>query len=326
MRIPAQFGWRLLADAAADLPGTGCPPACSRAHELPEAVAEGRDEDEGYDGYPEAGYPQAEQEDEYQPEAPFGEADHGAGRAMETPAARPAAHRPRTTAALRQAWARYLCAEREMVTIKLLSHRTPVNPLAVDAFTALGQALTAAGYQARRTWVYNCRTIGGQANASLHAYGLAVDIDAAANPHRRHVTGPIRFSGDPSQAGRQRDVATGRAGTSFTPDQVAAVEAIRTIDGRPVFGWGGRWRSSHDAMHFEIRLTPAELQRGIAPPPVAGQGEIAAETCEAWEINEGGGRPEWEDGETGTGLGLYGGLAPGWGEGDRGEQGWGEHD
>jgi hypothetical protein len=175
-----------------------------------------------------------------------------------------------------------------MVTIRLLSHRTPVNPLAVPAFTALGQALTGTGYQARRTWVYNCRVIrasspGVQTGASLHAYGLAVDIDAATNPHRRHVAGPIRFSAEPTQAGRERDVAAGRAGTAFTPEQVAAVEAIRTVDGLPVFGWGGRWRSSHDAMHFEVRVTPAELQRGLAPASAAGS---ELETCEAWEIDE----------------------------------------
>ena len=74
----------------------------------------------------------------------------------------------------------------------------------------------------------------------------------------------------------------------FTPQQVAAVEAIRTVDGLQVFGWGGRWRSSHDAMHFEIRLTPAELRRGIAARPVAeGEAEAALEhaTCGACQAD-----------------------------------------
>jgi hypothetical protein len=204
-------------------------------------------------------------------------------------APRPAA---RTTAALRRAWARYACAEREMVTIRLLSHRTPVNPLTVDAFRALAQALVDTGYHARSTWVYNCRDIrqtdpAATSRRSLHAYGLAVDVDPRTNPHRRNVQGRIRFSAAPTQDEREADVRAGRAGTAFTPAQVRAVEAIRTVDGLQVFGWGGRWRSSHDAMHFEIRLTPIELARGLASSAVApgGAGEVAR-TCEAYELED----------------------------------------
>ena len=63
------------------------------------------------------------------------------------------------------------------------------------------------------------------------------------------------------------------------------MEAIRTVDGLQVFGWGGRWRSSHDAMHFEIRLTPAELRRGLTGQLMPGTGSGCA-TCGAWEADE----------------------------------------
>jgi hypothetical protein len=238
MRIPPTFGWRLLADPAADLPDLVVP-------------------------------------------APRRQREYEAG-----PMVHETVDRPRTTAQIRQAWARYRCAERDMVRVQLLSHRTPVNPLTVDAFRALAAALTASGYRARSTWVYNCRSIAGSAGMSLHAYGLAVDIDPRQNPHRRGVAGKIVFSGAPTWEERARDVRAGRAGTVFTPAQVAAVEAIRTVDGLRVFRWGGRWPRSHDAMHFEVRLTPAELARGIAPaavPVPAGEAEVEHETCEAWE-------------------------------------------
>jgi D-alanyl-D-alanine carboxypeptidase len=239
MRIPPTFGWRLLADPAADLPHLAVP---ARRH---------------------------------QHEYEAGAIDH------ET------ADRPRTTAQIRRAWARYRCAEREMVPLRLLSHRTPVNPLAVDAFRALAAALTASGYRAKSTWVYNCRSIASSGSTSLHAYGLAVDIDPRHNPHRHHQVGPIVFSDAPTEEGRARDVQAGRAGTVFTPAQVAAVEAIRTVDGLQVFRWGGRWRGSHDAMHFEVRLTPAELARGIAPASgTSGEAEAEHETCEAWESED----------------------------------------
>ncbi len=308
MQIPARYGWRLLADAGADLPGTAGPvPSPPVAAPTPEA--EFYDEgyhDEGYhdEGYHDEGYHDGEFYDEGPAEtaaataAAAAAAAGVAGAAAAGVAAGQPTGQPRganTTAALRRAWAAYLCAERRMVTVRLLSHRTPVNPLAADAFRALAAALTATGYQARSTWVYNCRAIrasrpGEQTSASLHAYGLAVDIDPSANPHRRHVQGPIVFSTAATQPERRREVAAARAGTVFTPQQVAAVEAIRTVDGLPVFGWGGRWRSSHDAMHFEIRLTPAQLQRGIAsaatPAASAPVGRSEHETCESWEIGE----------------------------------------
>jgi D-alanyl-D-alanine carboxypeptidase len=248
----------------------------------------------------------------------------------------PPARRPLTTAQLREAWAAYLCAEREMVTVPLLSNRTPVNPIAVGAFNALAAALTRTGYRAHSVWVYNCRDIaqapsGQPHRASLHAYGLAVDIDPAWNPHHHNVSGPVIFSSQPSQAGRQQEVAAGIAGTAFTPEQVAAVEAIRTVDGLQVFGWGGRWRSSHDAMHFEIRLTPAELRRGLGsqPPPTA-QPEAAAEhaTCMGCEADADADAAEfagefedasaWEDAAGHSRWGLYDQLALGWGQAEAG--------
>ena len=274
-QIPRRFGWRLLADVAADLPGVVRPPVTTRPGEAFESQR--YDQGEAFD-QPEAG-------------CGCGARHEEAAAATTRTAARP--RKPLTTSQVRRAWARYACAEREMVTVKVLSHRTPVNPLTVAAFTALAQALAGTDYKARKTWVYNCRDIqqttpGAASQRSLHAYGLAVDIDPRTNPHRRKVHGPIQFSSQTTQDGREADVRAGRAGTAFTQAQVEAVEAIRTVDGLPVFGWGGRWRSSHDAMHFEIRLTPAELAVGIAARPAASTaGEaFGSRTCEAYERDE----------------------------------------
>ena len=259
--IPSRFGWRLLADVSADLPGVGHGPAAGRhGNEMPDSAGEEEAAEAG----------QSWDHEALEDLEAFGEDDtFGEGREGGQPE-----RRPLTTQQLRDAWAEYLCADRQMVTITLLSNRTQVNPAAVAAFAALADALRRTGYRARRAGGYNCRNVAQASSAqpprvSLHAYGLAVDIDENVNPHRHNVSGPIIFSSEPSQEGRQQEVAAGVAGTSFTPAQVAAVEAIRTIDGLRVFGWGGRWRSSHDAMHFEIRLTPAELRRGIVALPAS---------------------------------------------------------
>jgi hypothetical protein len=160
-----------------------------------------------------------------------------------------------------------------MVNVRLFDKwNTPVNPKTVNAWRALEKTLTASGYDVHRAWVYVCRNIAGQKAASLHAYGLAIDIDHAGprcnpnnpTPDRRRV----RFSTAATKAERCRDVQRGNADTAFTPEQIAAVEAIRTVDGYQVFAWGGRWPTTKDTMHFQINVTPAELARGIVSETV----------------------------------------------------------
>jgi D-alanyl-D-alanine carboxypeptidase len=176
-----------------------------------------------------------------------------------------AASRLRTTAWLRAAWRDFECAEDRMVPVRIFRTVTPVNPLTTRAFAALEEALGSAGYRPRSVWNYNCRDIKGQpGRRSLHAYGLALDIDPRCNPHRRGAHGDARFSPAATQWDRCQDVQAGWADTTFTPDQVAAVEAIQTVDGLQVFAWGGRWSTSPDPMHFQVNVTPGELRRGIA--------------------------------------------------------------
>jgi subtilisin family serine protease len=297
--IPVRYGWRLLADVAADLPAVGAALATPGHHG--EAL-----QDEG-----------AAEAAELAETAEFEEAKELA----DTEAAYWEEH-----SAFETAWSEYQCAEQYMVAIHMLGHRALVNPIAAAAFAALAEELQETGYQAEQVLAYNCRDIEHaelefSRSPSLHAYGLAVDIDPQWNPHDAHVSGPIQFSTQFSQAGRQQEVAAGAAGTIFTPEQVAAVEAIRTVDGMQVFGWGGKWQWSHDAMHFEIRLMPAELQRGLAPRLAAGwpdrpilrsEPDVAGNTSGARYASESGERnpasdPRWS---------LYDQLPHAWGQGE----------
>lgn len=174
----------------------------------------------------------------------------------------------RRTSWLRQVWQGYRCAESRMVWMRIFGRNTPVNPLTTEAFGRLERALESTGFRARSAWNYNCRDIKGRpGQTSLHAYGLAIDLDPDCNPHRTGAPHPARFSGGPTPEERCRDVRARLADTTFTPAQIGAVEAIRTLDGLQVFAWGGRWRSSPDAMHFQINVSPAELGRGLASGP-----------------------------------------------------------
>lgn len=116
-----------------------------------------------------------------------------------------------------------------------------VDVLIVDAVKALNAVLIDWDYRTRRadTGAYNCRQITGGTSYSLHAYGIAVDLNWNTNPYGRTLV---------------TDMAIG---------MIEAIEGIRTAGGVQVWRWGGRYSNNKDAMHFEVVASPAELARGI---------------------------------------------------------------
>ena len=116
-----------------------------------------------------------------------------------------------------------------------------VDVLIVDALKALNAVLIDWDYRTRRadTGAYNCRQITGGTNYSLHAYGIAVDLNWNTNPYGRTLV---------------TDMAIG---------MIEAIEGIRTAGGVQVWRWGGRYSNNKDSMHFEVVASPAELARGI---------------------------------------------------------------
>jgi hypothetical protein len=116
-----------------------------------------------------------------------------------------------------------------------------VDVLIVDAVKALNAVLIDWDYRTRRadTGAYNCRQITGGTNYSLHAYGIAVDLNWQTNPYGRTLV------------------------TDMPIGMIEAIEGIRTAGGVQVWRWGGRYSNNKDAMHFEVVASPAELVRGI---------------------------------------------------------------
>ena len=116
-----------------------------------------------------------------------------------------------------------------------------VDVLVVDALKALNAVLIDWDYRTRRadTGAYNCRQITGGTNYSLHAYGIAVDLNWSTNPYGRTLVTDMPFG------------------------MIEAIEGIRTASGVQVWRWGGRYSNNKDAMHFEVVASPAELVRGI---------------------------------------------------------------
>ena len=116
-----------------------------------------------------------------------------------------------------------------------------VDVLIVDAVKALNAVLIDWDYRTRRadTGAYNCRQITDGTNYSLHAYGIAVDLNWSTNPYGHHLI------------------------TDMPIGMIEDIEGIRTAGGVQVWRWGGRYSNNKDAMHFEVVASPAELARGI---------------------------------------------------------------
>lgn len=171
-----------------------------------------------------------------------------------------------STSQLRKAWKEYECAKEKMAVIGFHGDTILVAPPTTDAFAALAAVLHTHSYQVRTkdTDSYNCRAITGGTERSLHSYGIALDINWQTNPYIDHAgSRPPRFSPRDTQEQRALDVKAAKADTDMTKAMITDAIAIKTINGKQVFEWGGNWNTVKDSMHFEIDVTPQDLASGI---------------------------------------------------------------
>lgn len=160
-----------------------------------------------------------------------------------------------STGTLRTWFAGYECEKMgRNPQVILLGKRVPVNPLTIDAWLAFSSVATNTGFVAQVVQTYNCRPITGGSGLSLHAFGIAVDIDPTLNPYIK-----------------TRSFDWKR--TTFTPVQVKALLDIKTNNGKKVFQWGGYYVSVKDYMHWEVQCSPSDLKTGIDPSTLVGEYE-----------------------------------------------------
>jgi len=115
-------------------------------------------------------------------------------------------------------------------TIRITSVNGVAERLAAvsEELDALPSAVTRYAYPPAGT--YNCRTVAGTGEPSMHSWGAAIDINAA------HADYWLWHRSEASEAGPLKWIP---------PEIVAAFE-------RHGFIWGGKW-SHYDTMHFEYR-------------------------------------------------------------------------
>lgn len=171
-----------------------------------------------------------------------------------------------TTPERRDAWQNYQCNRDAMVVVGFGPDRIRVAPETPEAWRALETVFQAHRYDIRvpDTDSYCCRQIKGGGGKSLHCFGIALDVNWKTNPFKYTPDNrAVRFSSKQTQTERSQEVKLELADTDMTPDLIADIRAIKTKRGQGVFKWGGDWHDRKDLMHFELDVTPLELQDGI---------------------------------------------------------------
>jgi len=96
-----------------------------------------------------------------------------------------------------------------------------------------------ASIEADNTSAFNCRKVTGGSGWSMHAYGLAVDINPIENPYV-YANGTTSHAASKTYLDR-RNVREGMA--------IPHGALVRSFDAIG-WGWGGRWPGPTDYQHF----------------------------------------------------------------------------
>lgn len=128
---------------------------------------------------------------------------------------------------------------------KLFEAHYPIERMVlIDEYDADDEA----SMQANNTSAFNFRYIAGTRRLSMHARGLAIDINPLYNPYVRHRGGKtvVSPSGSETYADRTRSFL-------YKIDRNDLCYKLFKAHG---FTWGGDWKNSKDYQHFEKK--PAE--------------------------------------------------------------------
>ncbi len=157
------------------------------------------------------------------------------------------------------------CSWRDTVTVKFLAGGSDYplgyvylrfHPAAAPWARALAAVMFEHGYAFREKagGTVACRLITGGSRTSLHAHGVALDINPSKNRYRSSI-GFIQW-------GRQTDMSKA---------MISDLEAILTMNGKKITQWGGRWYNIKDPMHFQCsKCRRIDLKSGIDYSTVSG--------------------------------------------------------
>jgi hypothetical protein len=111
------------------------------------------------------------------------------------------------------------------------------------------------------TSAFNSRNVAGSSSLSLHAYGLAIDLNPLENPYVQHSGGTLKFS--PPAGAAYANRFKGQPEKQLRLGMAEAVIDVFAEEGFTI--WGGYWKSAIDYQHFQVSRDLAEQLAQLAP-------------------------------------------------------------
>jgi hypothetical protein len=111
------------------------------------------------------------------------------------------------------------------------------------------------------TSAFNVREITGGGLISLHAYGLAVDINPLQNPYASRSGATLTFS--PPAGAENANRLNDRPGKIPRAGMAETIVDLFAFDGFLI--WGGYWDDPIDYQHFQVSRKLAEQLAHLAP-------------------------------------------------------------
>jgi hypothetical protein len=111
------------------------------------------------------------------------------------------------------------------------------------------------------TSAFNARKVTGGNSPSLHAYGLAIDINPIQNPYVKRSGARLTFN--PPAGIEYANRFNDRPGKKPRPGLAESIIDVFADEG--FFIWGGYWDDPIDYQHFQVGRDLAERLAGLAP-------------------------------------------------------------
>jgi hypothetical protein len=111
------------------------------------------------------------------------------------------------------------------------------------------------------TSAFNSRNVAGTNSLSLHAYGLAIDLNPLENPYVQRSGEKLIFS--PPAGARYTNRFKGQPEKQLRLGLAEAVIDVFADEGFLI--WGGNWTSSIDYQHFQVSRGLAQQLARLAP-------------------------------------------------------------
>jgi len=131
------------------------------------------------------------------------------------------------------------------------------------------------------TSAFNARPIVGGKSFSLHAYGLAIDLNPIQNPYAKRSGATLIFN--PPAGAQYANRRNDRPWKNFRPGMAEPVVEVFAEEGFVL--WGGYWDGPIDYQHFQVSRTIAEQLARLPPAEARAVFQQHVERYRACRIN-----------------------------------------